>query len=193
MHCTIVITPTILLCNASLVHCFLVLGAIYFWCCVFGAMQCQLYRAGLLPQWRIFFMYTFKNVLSKCLDNEKRNHNCFFQRQPTTTGGHQHCSCIGWISEVNSNFHIIKVLWALWNKNLWAFQLWNKNFRRQRDRINGGRCSQPVQDERAVQVFSGFCRNLNSVDFQGSLLCHRADWQLADGDDTSQHSQGVQS
>ena len=27
------------LCNASLVHCFLVLGAIYFWCCVFGAMH----------------------------------------------------------------------------------------------------------------------------------------------------------
>ena len=38
------------LCNASLVHCFLVLGAIYFWCCVFGAMHCKLYRAGLLPQ-----------------------------------------------------------------------------------------------------------------------------------------------
>ena len=32
----------LLLCNASLVHCFLVLGAIYFWCCVFGAMHCQL-------------------------------------------------------------------------------------------------------------------------------------------------------
>ena len=45
-----------LLCNASLVHCFLVLGAIYFWCCIFGAMHCQLYRAGLLPQWRIYFM-----------------------------------------------------------------------------------------------------------------------------------------
>ena len=45
-----------LLCNASLVHCFLVLGAIYFWCCVFGAMHCQLYRAGLLPQWRIYFI-----------------------------------------------------------------------------------------------------------------------------------------
>ena len=45
-----------LLCNASLVHCFLVLGAIYFWCCVFGAMHCQLYRAGLLPQWRIYFL-----------------------------------------------------------------------------------------------------------------------------------------
>ena len=46
----------LLLCNASLVHCFLVLGAIYFWCCVFGAMHCQLYRAGLLPQWRIYFI-----------------------------------------------------------------------------------------------------------------------------------------
>ena len=46
----------LLLCNASLVHCFLVLGAIYFWCCVFGAMHCQLYRAGLLPQWRIYFL-----------------------------------------------------------------------------------------------------------------------------------------
>ena len=43
----------LLLCNASLVHCFLVLGAIYFWCCVFGAMHCQLYRAGLLPQRRM--------------------------------------------------------------------------------------------------------------------------------------------
>ena len=49
----------LLLCNASLVHCFLVLGAIYFWCCVFGAMHCQLYRAGLLPQWRIYFIYLF--------------------------------------------------------------------------------------------------------------------------------------
>ena len=49
----------LLLCNASLVHCFLVLGAIYFWCCVFGAMHCQLYRAGLLPQWRIYFMRSF--------------------------------------------------------------------------------------------------------------------------------------
>ena len=33
---------------------FLVLGAIHFWCCIFGAMHCQLYRAGLLPQWRIY-------------------------------------------------------------------------------------------------------------------------------------------
>ena len=46
----------LLLCNASLVHCFLVLGAIYFWCCVFGAMHCQLHRTGLLPQWRIYFI-----------------------------------------------------------------------------------------------------------------------------------------
>ena len=46
----------LLLCNASLVHCFLVLGAIYFWWCVFGSMHCQLYRAGLLPQWRIYFI-----------------------------------------------------------------------------------------------------------------------------------------
>ena len=46
----------LLLCNASLVHCFLVLGAIIFWCCVFGAMHCQLYRAVLLPQWRIYFI-----------------------------------------------------------------------------------------------------------------------------------------
>ena len=42
--------------HASLVHYFLVLGAIYFWCCVFGAMHCQLYRAGLLLQWRIYFI-----------------------------------------------------------------------------------------------------------------------------------------
>ena len=42
--------------NVSLMHCFLVLGAIYFWCCVFGVMHCQLYRAGLLPQWRICFI-----------------------------------------------------------------------------------------------------------------------------------------
>ena len=46
--------------HASLVHYFLVLGAIYFWCCVFGAMHCQLYRAGLLPQWRIYFMYNYR-------------------------------------------------------------------------------------------------------------------------------------
>ena len=46
----------LLLCNASLAHCFLALGAIYFWCCIFGAMHCQLYRAGLLPQWRICFI-----------------------------------------------------------------------------------------------------------------------------------------
>ena len=46
----------LLLCNASLVHCFLVLGAIYFWCCIFGAMHCQLDRADLLPQWRIYFI-----------------------------------------------------------------------------------------------------------------------------------------
>ena len=47
----------LLLCNASLVHCFLVLDhAIYFWCCVFGAMHCQLYRSGLLPQWRIYLI-----------------------------------------------------------------------------------------------------------------------------------------
>ena len=43
----------LLLCNAFLVHCFCVLGVIYYWCCVFGAIHCQLYRAGLLPQWRI--------------------------------------------------------------------------------------------------------------------------------------------
>ena len=36
----------LLLCNASLVHCFL--GVICFWRCVFGAMYCQLHRAGLL-------------------------------------------------------------------------------------------------------------------------------------------------
>ena len=34
----------------------MVLGAIYFWCCVFGAMHCQLYRAGLLLQWLIYFI-----------------------------------------------------------------------------------------------------------------------------------------
>ena len=53
----------LLLCNASLVHCFLVLGAIYFWCCVFGAMHCQLYRAGLLPQWRIYFIIVKKVII----------------------------------------------------------------------------------------------------------------------------------
>ena len=26
------------------------------WCCVFGAMHCQLHRAGLLPQWHIYFI-----------------------------------------------------------------------------------------------------------------------------------------
>ena len=52
----------LLLCNASLVHCFLVLGAIYFWCCIFGAMHCQLYPAGLLPQWRIYFINIFIKV-----------------------------------------------------------------------------------------------------------------------------------
>ena len=52
----------LLLCNASLVHCSLVLGAIFFWCCIFGAMHCQLYRAGLLPQWHIYFICMRKNV-----------------------------------------------------------------------------------------------------------------------------------
>ena len=46
----------LLLCNASLVHCFLVLGAIYFWCCVFCAMHCQLHHTVLLPQWHIYFI-----------------------------------------------------------------------------------------------------------------------------------------
>ena len=35
---------------------FLGLGCNIFLCCVFGAMHCQLYRAGLLPQWRIYFI-----------------------------------------------------------------------------------------------------------------------------------------
>ena len=52
----------LLLCNASLVHCSLVLGAIFFWCCIFGAMHCQLYPAGLLPQWRIYFINIFIKV-----------------------------------------------------------------------------------------------------------------------------------
>ena len=67
----------LLLCNASLVHCFLVLGAIYFWCCVFGAMHCQLYRAGLLPQWRIYFMVfnstanlAVPNILTGAVSND---------------------------------------------------------------------------------------------------------------------------
>ena len=47
----------LLLCNASLVHCFLVLGAIYFWCCIFDAMHCQLHCSALLPQWRIYFIW----------------------------------------------------------------------------------------------------------------------------------------
>ena len=38
----------LLLCNASFSALFLGQGAIYFCCCVFGAMHCQLYRAGLL-------------------------------------------------------------------------------------------------------------------------------------------------
>ena len=36
---------------------FLGLGCNIFLCCVFGAMHCQLHRAGLLPQWHIFFIY----------------------------------------------------------------------------------------------------------------------------------------
>ena len=68
----------LLLCNASLVHCFLVLGAIYFWCCVFGAMHCQLYRSGLLPQWHIFFMkYTTDNT-TVLLRTFGHLHNCTF-------------------------------------------------------------------------------------------------------------------
>ena len=39
---------------------FLGLGCNIFLCCVFGAMHCQLYRAGLLPQWRIYFMYNYR-------------------------------------------------------------------------------------------------------------------------------------
>ena len=50
----------LLLGNAFLVHCFFVLGAVYFWCCVFGTMACQLHRAGLLPQWRIYFIGYFQ-------------------------------------------------------------------------------------------------------------------------------------
>ena len=40
------------------------IGAIYFWCCVFGARHCQLYRAGLLPQWRIYYLvfYNWHNL-----------------------------------------------------------------------------------------------------------------------------------
>ena len=60
----------LLLCNASLVHCFLALRAIYFWCCVFGAMHCQLHRAGLLPQWRSYFIF---NKARRWSQDWKRN------------------------------------------------------------------------------------------------------------------------
>ena len=49
--------PLVAYMRSHLEHCFLVLGAIFFWCCVFGAMHCQLYCAGLLLQWRIYFIY----------------------------------------------------------------------------------------------------------------------------------------
>ena len=70
------------LCNASLVHCFLVLGATYFWCCVFGDMHCQLYRAGLLPQWRIYFMIV-TTVISCHIIVVKFSH--LFNLIPTST------------------------------------------------------------------------------------------------------------
>ena len=49
--------PLVAYMRSHLEHCFLVLGAIYFWRCVSGAMHCQLYCAGLLLQWRIYFIY----------------------------------------------------------------------------------------------------------------------------------------
>ena len=52
----------LLLCNAFLVHCFLALGAIYFWCCVFGvcivsdiAQAC--YRSGAST---LFYPFIFR-------------------------------------------------------------------------------------------------------------------------------------
>ena len=72
----------LLLFNAFLVHCFLVFGAIYFWCCVFGAMYCQLHRAGLLPQWRIYFMIV-TTVISCHIIVVKFSH--LFNLIPTST------------------------------------------------------------------------------------------------------------
>ena len=68
----------LLLCNASLVHCFLVLGAIYFWCCFFGAMQmhCRPYHAGLLPHWSIYFMCQPCECINIPLTQNLVNPNC---------------------------------------------------------------------------------------------------------------------
>ena len=41
---------------------FLGLGCNIFWCCIFGAMHCQLYCTGLLPQWRIYFMLDYHKI-----------------------------------------------------------------------------------------------------------------------------------
>ena len=46
----------LLLCNASLEHCFWSREQYIFGVASLGSMHCQLYRAGLLPQWRIYFL-----------------------------------------------------------------------------------------------------------------------------------------
>ena len=49
----------------TIVQC--IFGALFlgFGCCVFGAMHCQLYRAGLLPQWRIYFIFKYLIILNE--------------------------------------------------------------------------------------------------------------------------------